>query len=84
VKWINKVIGGTRVSENEPYIKSIKRRLKYWISEHGQINRSIEFTPDPGDFACDPSEILARAPDQGVDGSVGSGRRAGEAELEGG
>jgi len=70
-------------SENEPYIKCVKHHLKPRIPEHGLVHRSLKFAVDPGDFACDPPEIIARAFNQGVDGSIGD-RRVGEVKFNGG
>ena len=68
-------------AEMKPYIKCIQHHLKRWIPEHSHIDRSLEFASDPGDFVCDPSEIVAYVFDRSFDGSIG-GKRLDEAKLD--
>ena len=62
----------------KPYIKRVKRNSKPWIPEHGHIHRSFEFAFDPGDFVCDPSEIILRVVDHGF----AAGWQEDEVELD--
>ena len=69
-------------AQMKSYIKCIQRHLKRWVSEHSHIDRSLEFTFDPGDLVCDPSEIVAYVFDRSFDGSIG-GERLDEVESDG-
>ena len=54
------------------------------VSEHDQIHHPLEFMFDPGNFAYDASDILARVFDQGIDasGSIVRGGQAVETESD--
>lgn len=58
-------------TETKPYVEGIQHNLEYCIPTHGQCYRTLEFTFDPRGFVCDPSEIIARAFDQGFGGDGG-------------
>ena len=64
----------------EPYIKSIRCRLKFQIPEHSNIHRSLEFTVDSGDLVYDPSEVIASIFNQ-ISGDRSDIRRAEEVEF---
>jgi len=53
-------------NKTNPYVESGQHRLNPWIPKDGEIHRSLEFAFDPGDFACDPSKIVAHRCDHGV------------------
>ena len=65
----------------KPYIKCIKCYPKCWVLGHSHIDHSLEFAFDPGDFVCDPSEVVVDVFDRGFDGSIG-GMRLGEAKSD--
>lgn len=54
----------------KPHVECIRHRLKRRIPVKSQLHRSPEFAFNSGGFVCDPSKIIPRDFDHGLDGSV--------------